>query len=65
MKLYILPKRKLGRYKEKIITDKVIITDERIKHIKSRHGGDYEEYITYIPEVIGNPDYILQDAKNC
>jgi len=32
-----LDKEKLGKYKNKIITDEVILTDERIKHIKERH----------------------------
>lgn len=27
----------LGKYKEKVITDDVILTDERIKHIQERH----------------------------
>ena len=32
-----LNKKVLGKYKNKIITDEVILTDERIKHIKERH----------------------------
>lgn len=32
-----LDKEKLGKYKDKIITDRVILTGERIKHIKERH----------------------------
>jgi len=28
---------KLGEYKDKIITDEVVLTDERVKHIKERH----------------------------
>ena len=32
-----LDREKLGEYKEKITTDDVILTDERIKHIKERH----------------------------
>lgn len=30
-------KEKLGEYKNKIITDEVVLTEERIKHIKERH----------------------------
>lgn len=32
-----LDKRKIGEYKGKIITEDVILTEERIKHIKERH----------------------------
>lgn len=55
---------KLGKYKEKIITDEVILTEERIKHIQEHHPGDYEKYAIYIPKIIKNPDYILDDSKN-
>ena len=27
-----------------IVTDEVIITDERIEHIKERHPNDYERF---------------------
>ncbi len=46
-----------------IITDEVVITKERIEHIKERHPGDYERFYRYIPEIIENPDYIIQDDK--
>lgn len=39
----------------------VIITDERIEHIRLRHQGDWESYGRYIREVIENPDFILRD----
>lgn len=55
---------KQGKYRNKINTAKVIITNERIKHIKLRHPGDYEKYINYIPDIIKNPDHILEDKKN-
>ena len=32
-----LDKEKLGHYKEKLITDESVLTEERIKHIKERH----------------------------
>ena len=37
--LYIgkLDKSKLGKYANKIVTDEVVLTDERIKHMKLRH----------------------------
>lgn len=46
-----------------ITTDEVIITDERIQHIMERHPGDYERYIGYMPEILANPDYILEANK--
>ena len=59
-----LDKQKLGTYSKKIITTDVILTEERIKHIKEHHPGDYEKYGMYIQEVIEEPDYILEDNKN-
>lgn len=32
---------------EDLVTDEVIITDERIQHIKERHPDDYERYYEY------------------
>lgn len=46
-----------------IATDEVIITDERIAHIKERHPGDYERYVGYLTEIVENPDYILAANK--
>ena len=59
-----LDKKKLGNYRYKIINSQVIITSERIQHIKKRHPGDYEEYIEYVYDIIKNPDYILEDKDN-
>lgn len=43
-----------------IVTDEVIITDERILHIKERHPNDYERFYSYIPSIISQPDYIIK-----
>lgn len=48
---------------EDIVTDEVIITDERIQHIKDHHPNDYERFSSYIYETIKNPDYILEDKR--
>ena len=48
---------------EHIITEDVIITDERIAHIQIRHPNDYERYYTYLKESIENPDYIIEANK--
>lgn len=59
-----IDKRKLGRYTNKIVTEKVILTEERIEHIKQHHPGDYENYGRYICEILSNPNYIINDSKN-
>lgn len=46
-----------------IVTDEVIITDERIQHIKERHPKDYEEVIINMSETLKHPEYILQDVR--
>ena len=57
-------REKLWKYKYKTITDEVILTEERIKHIEEHHPGDYEKYGLYIKEILEEPDYILEDNKN-
>lgn len=54
---------KYGCVIDDIVTSEVIITDERIQHIKDRHPNDYERFCSYIPEIIDNPDYIIKAAK--
>ena len=46
-----------------IVTDEVVITDERIQHVKERHPGDYERYIEYMARILADPDYILEANK--
>lgn len=48
---------------EDISTEDVIITEERIRHIKDRHPNDYERFYKYIPDIISNPDYIIEANK--
>ena len=48
---------------EDITTDEVIITDERIQHIKDRHPNDYERFGSYIAAAIETPDYIVEDKQ--
>ena len=48
---------------EDIATDDVIITDRQIQHIMQRHPGDYERFSHYIPEILRNPDFILEANK--
>lgn len=46
-----------------IMTDEVIITDERIQHIKERHPNNYEQYYSYMRSIIENPEYIIEANK--
>lgn len=46
-----------------IITDEVIITDERIQHIKEHHPNNYEQYYSYMRSIIENPEYIIEANK--
>lgn len=59
-----IDREKLKKYKYKIVTDRVVLTEERIKHIKKHHPGDYEMYEKYITSILTNPDFILEDSKN-
>lgn len=48
---------------DNIMTDEVIITEERIRHIKERHPNDYELFYSYMREVIECPEYIIEANK--
>nr|DAI11399.1 MAG TPA: nuclease [Caudoviricetes sp.] len=48
---------------DRIATDEVIITPERIQHIEERHPGDYGQFVKYIADILENPDYILEANK--
>ena len=52
-----------GKYGD-IQTDEVIITSERIEHIKSHHPADYELFEQYGKQCIVNPDMVISDEKN-
>ena len=62
----IIGKIDIEKYKcvtEDICTNEVIITDERIQHIKIRHPDDYEKYYGYMNAVISEPEYIIEANK--
>lgn len=48
---------------DEITTKDVIITDERIEHIKERHPNDFERFCGYLPQIVKSPDYILGSDK--
>ena len=49
---------------EKIQTDEIIVTNERIDHIKERHPEDYNLFEKYGKESVSSPDLIIKDVKN-
>lgn len=60
-----IDRKKLGNYGEKIITDEVIITDERLyEHILLYHEKEYKQLKPYIKDIINNPDYIIEDNRH-
>ena len=48
---------------KEIIVDEVIITDERIRHVKERHPNDYEKYWGYLKNIVEDPDFIIESNK--
>ena len=40
----------------------VVLTDERIEHIRERHPEDYALYHMYISEAVTAPDFVIEDA---
>lgn len=59
-----IDKNKFKEISSNIITEDVILTQERYIHIITRHKEDYELYFNNVIEIISNPDYILKDSKN-
>ncbi len=48
----------------KIQTDEIIVTNERINHIKGRHPEDFELFHKYGIEIVEHPDVIIKDEKH-
>lgn len=46
-----------------IRTDEVILTDERIQHIKEHHPNDFETFADHLTLILQEPDYILEANK--
>lgn len=45
-------------------TTEVIVTNERIQHIKERHPNDFQLFQQYGASAISAPDLLIQDSKN-
>ncbi|MCM1334815.1 MAG: PBECR2 nuclease fold domain-containing protein [Bacteroides sp.] len=64
--MYFIGKIDTKKFKavaDSIVTDEVIITNERIRHIKDHHPNDFEEYCHYMREIVSDPDYIIEANK--
>lgn len=64
--MHFIGKIDVEKYKyvtKNIVTDEVIITDERIRHIRERHPNDFELYYQCMKEIISVPDYIIEANK--
>lgn len=48
----------------KIQTDEIIVTNERIAHIRERHPEDYNLFKKYGRESVISPDLIIKDLKH-
>lgn len=48
----------------KIQTDEIVVTNERLSHIKVRHPEDYELFEQFGAESVASPDLIIKDTKN-
>lgn len=60
-----LDKKKLGIYENQIITEEVILTDERLyEHILLFHEEEYKQLRPYIKNIIEDPDYIVEDNRH-
>ena len=55
----------LGKYKNKIISKDVILTQERLEnHILLYHQKDYEQLLPYLKDIILDPDIIIGDNRH-
>lgn len=48
----------------KIQTNEVILTEERMQHIKEKHKDDFLLFKKHGKDILENPDTILKDEKN-
>ena len=59
-----LDRKKLGVYENRLITEEVILTDERLyEHILLFHEEEYKQLRPYIKSIIEDPDYIVEDNR--
>lgn len=54
----------MGKTFGHIQTQEIVITNERIEHIKDRHPKDYALFIQYGVDSVTNPDIVIKDEKH-
>lgn len=55
---------KYSKISNRILTDEVIITEERLKHIALRRGEEFlSKYWDYFAVILTDPDYIFPDER--
>lgn len=58
-----LDKEKYSCISDDIVTNEVIITEERLSHVKDKHPEIAEVCTDYLALAIEDPDYIIQSNK--
>lgn len=48
---------------EDYVTDKIIITEKQLAHIRERHPESYDDTVRNINQILKNPDYIIKDKR--
>ena len=48
----------------KLQTREIIVTPERLEHIKDRHTEDYPLFGEYAAKTISSPDIVIKDTNN-
>lgn len=60
-----LDRNKLEIYGNKLISEEVILTEERLyEYILLFHEEEYKQLKPYIKSIIENPDYIVEDNRH-
>lgn len=58
-------KEKIGEYGKKIVTEDVVLTEERLnEHILIKHSKEYRQLKPYLKNIVENPDVVLDDNRN-
>ena len=55
---------KIGKYADKIVTEDIVLTDERKKHIYEDHTKDFEIIMENLDRVALNPSEVMEDLNN-
>ena len=58
-----IDKRIFSCVSKDITTDEVVITEQQIEHVKKRHPNDYEQFGSFLAEIVAEPDYIIEANK--